>query len=321
MKKALKIAGKILLTFLILDIIIVVILFVYNRIMLSKEDKLLENYPGQLVEVDGHNMNVYVEGEGKHTLVFLSPSQDTSPAITFKPLYSKLSSECKTVVVEKFGYGMSDIVDTERDYKTMVDECRTALKNAGVAAPYILCPYSKSGLDTLIWVQDYPDEVEAVIGIDMAFPKHLEKMNIDTDSLKKTTIFMSIARATGIIRLFALDSAFSPLHSKDDIKLERALVCRKFGNKVINYSEFVTIPDACDLVDSRPIPDKPMHLFLTNGVTEMDTQIWQDIAHSYVDDFKSTSFKSFDCTHYEIIEKESEQMSQDIKEFINKIDD
>jgi hypothetical protein len=106
---------------------------------------------------------------------------------------------------------------------------------------------------------------------------------------------------------------------KDDIKLERALVCRKFGNKVINYSEFVTIPDACDLVDSRPIPDKPMHLFLTNGVTEMDTQIWQDIAHSYVDDFKSTSFKSFDCTHYEIIEKESEQMSQDIKEFINKM--
>ena len=224
-------------------------------------------------------------------------------------------------MVEKFGYGMSDIVDTERDYKTMVDEYRTALKNAGVAAPYILCPYSKSGLDTLIWVQDYPDEVEAVIGIDMAFPKHLEKMNVDTDSLKKTTTFMSIARTTGIIRLFALDSAFSPLHSKDDIKLKRALVCRKFGNKVINYSEFVTIPDACELVDSRPIPNKLMHLFLTNGVTEMDTQTWQDIAHSYADGFENTSFRTFDCTHYEIIEKEQDQMSQDIKEFIGKLDD
>ena len=93
MKKALKLIGKILLGFIILDIIIILIMFVYNRIMLSKEDKLLENYPGQLVEVDGHNMNVFVEGEGTHTLVFLSPSQDTSPAISFKPLYSKLSDD------------------------------------------------------------------------------------------------------------------------------------------------------------------------------------------------------------------------------------
>lgn len=321
MKKALKIVGKIILAFLILDIIVVLIMFVYNRFMLRKEDKLLENYPGQLVEVDGHNMNVYVEGEGKHTLVFLSPSQDVSPAITFKPLYSKLNSEYKTVVVEKFGYGMSDIVDTERDYKTMVDECRTALKNAGVEAPYILCPYSKSGLDTLIWVQEYPDEVEAVVGIDMAFPEHLKKMNIDTETLKKTADFMNIARATGIIRLFVPDSAFSSLHSEDDIKLERALVCRKFGNKVINYSEFVTIPDACELVDSRQVPNKPMLLFLTSGVTEMDTRIWREISHSYVDDLENVSFTTFECNHYEIIEKESEQMSHDIRAFTDKIDD
>ena len=135
MKKALKLIGKILLGFIILDIIIILIMFVYNRIMLSKEDKLLESYPGQLVEVNGHNMNVFVEGEGTHTLVFLAPSGDTSPAITFKPLYSKLSDGYRVAVVEKFGYGMSDIVDTERDYETMVDECRTALEKAGVE-PY-----------------------------------------------------------------------------------------------------------------------------------------------------------------------------------------
>ena len=51
MKKALKITGKILLCILILLIAFLLILFVYHRIMLNKEDKLLENYPD---EVEAH---------------------------------------------------------------------------------------------------------------------------------------------------------------------------------------------------------------------------------------------------------------------------
>ena len=135
MKKALKITGKILLCILILLIAFLLILFVYHRIMLNKEDKLLENYPGELVTVDGHHMNIHSEEEGEHTLVFLAPAGDTSPAMTFKPLYSKLNGNYKTVVIEKFGYGMSDIVDTNRDYEAMVDECREALKQEGIEAP------------------------------------------------------------------------------------------------------------------------------------------------------------------------------------------
>ncbi|MBP0973856.1 MAG: alpha/beta hydrolase, partial [Oscillospiraceae bacterium] len=134
-KKILKICLKVLGAILLVDLVAVVIFCIYNGIQYSKEEKLLDRYPGQLVEVNGHNMNVVVEGEGAHTLVFLAPSQDTSPAFTFKPLYSELSDEYRTVVVEKFGYGRSDIVDTPRDYQTMVDECRAALTAAGVEAP------------------------------------------------------------------------------------------------------------------------------------------------------------------------------------------
>lgn len=118
-----------------------------------------------------------------------------------------LDDDYRVAVVEKFGYGMSDVVDTERDYETMVDECRNALEKAGVEAPYILCPYSKSGGDTLIWAQKYPDEVEAVVSIDMAFPEHFGKMGIDTKQLKTSSTFMGVARATGIIRLFVPNSS------------------------------------------------------------------------------------------------------------------
>lgn len=313
MKKALKIIGKIFLGLLILLAAALLILFIYHQIMLSKEDELLASYPGQRVEVSGHSMNIYVEGEGEHTLVFLAPAGDTSPMLTFKPLYSRLSDGYRTVVIEKFGYGMSDIVDTERDYKVMVDECREALSKAGVDAPYILCPFSKSGLDTLIWTQEYPDEVEAIISIDMAFPADFD--NIDLNSMKNSAGLMSFARNTGIIRLFLPDSEFPETYSKEDIAIARALVCRKYGNKVM-LNEITTVPDAVNRINSGAKPDVPMLAFLTSGEgTGMDKQTWQDVAYGYTDGMSSVSYTELDCGHNKLMDMYPDQMAEDIRSF------
>ena len=52
MKKVFKITGKVLLCLLILLTVFLLIRFVYHRIRLHKEDKLLNSYPGELVEID-----------------------------------------------------------------------------------------------------------------------------------------------------------------------------------------------------------------------------------------------------------------------------
>ena len=92
--------------------------------MLRKNKALYETPLGQLVEVDGHNMSLYTEGEGKHTVVFLSGWGTSSPILDCKPLYSRLSDENKIVVVEKYGYGFSDVVDDERDFDTILRQDR-----------------------------------------------------------------------------------------------------------------------------------------------------------------------------------------------------
>ena len=46
---------------------------------------------GKMVEVDGHNMSVYIEGTGDTTLVFMSGGGTCSPILDFKSLYSLLS--------------------------------------------------------------------------------------------------------------------------------------------------------------------------------------------------------------------------------------
>ena len=319
MKKVLKIFGKLLLGILITVLIALLVIFLYNRIMLAKEDELLKNYPGQLVEVNGHNMNIFTEGGGNHTLVFLSPSQDTSPVLTFRPLYSKLSDEYRIVVAEKFGYGMSDIVGGERNYEAMVDEIRTALSEAGVNAPYILCPYSKSGLDALIWAQKYPDEVEGIISIDMAFPGHMEKLEINEEEMRNTSAFMDIARGTGIIRLFVSDSDFPAEYTKEEKDMGKALVCRKFMNRNLCTGEISAIPAACDLINSKPKPNIPVHLFLTNGTDGFDKETWQGIAYDYTDEMKNVTSTVLDCGHYEIIDAEADHMAGDIRVFVGSL--
>jgi len=70
MKKAFKIIGKVFLGLLILIVLFVVIMTIYNQIMLKKNKDLYETPLGQLVDIDGHNMSIYTEGKGEHTILY-----------------------------------------------------------------------------------------------------------------------------------------------------------------------------------------------------------------------------------------------------------
>lgn len=125
-----------------------------------------------LVTVNGHSMNVYTTGKGSDTIVFLSGAGVCSPVLEYKPLYSLLADEFQIAVVEKKGYGFSDAnTGAPRDIKTITDESREALSKAGVKPPYILAVHSYSGIEAVYWANTYPEEVKAVLGLDMATPR------------------------------------------------------------------------------------------------------------------------------------------------------
>ena len=110
---------------------------VYDRVSLSKEEELMKDHIGQMVTVDDHEMCIYSEGKGDHTLVFMAPSGEDSPIYSFKPLTDRLKKDYRVVVIEKFGYGFSDSVDTERDIETILRQDRQALKEAGLSVFYV----------------------------------------------------------------------------------------------------------------------------------------------------------------------------------------
>ena len=54
-----------------------------------------------------------------------------------------------------------------------------------------------SGIEALYWAQKYPDEVEAIVGLDMAVPEAYENYNIDMFTIR----LGQVAARLGITRL------------------------------------------------------------------------------------------------------------------------
>ena len=174
MKTVLKVIGKIFLIIFGFAIALTSLAFIYNKIQSRKEERFWIDTPGEMVEVDGHKMHIYSKGSGDHTIVLLSAWGDTSPYINFLPMCEELSKNARVVILERFGYGLSDTVDGERTFDKILEEDREGLGKAGIEGPFVLCPHSIAGVEAALWAQEYPSEVEGIVGLDIAVPSMRE---------------------------------------------------------------------------------------------------------------------------------------------------
>ncbi len=312
MKKALKIVGKIFLGILILLLVLLLVIFIYHRIMLSKEKPLLEPL-GQMVEVDGNQMSIYTEGEGDRTIVIMSGSGMPSPILQYSALYRQLSDTYKIAVIEKFGYGFSDVVDGERDFDTILRQDREALQKAGVEAPYILCPHSMSGIEAILWAQKYPDEVEAIVGLDMSTPKAYTEEELNNSG--KSHIVYDFLRESGLLRISMTDSTLPENLDQNEKAVFKAIACRKFVNKTMDNEGGTHILDAISEINSASKPDVPTLLFLSNS----EGQVWEDAMRDYADGLTDAQVIELDCGHMVANEKPDE-IADAMRDFIAVLD-
>ena len=176
-----------------------------------------------------------------------------SPTLDFKSLYSLLSNKYRIVVVEKFGYGFSDVVDKKRGIESILADTRAALKAVGIEAPYILCPHSMSGIEALYWAQQYPEEVLAIIGLDMAVPKAYQDYSINMTMLKLS----QFASAIGITRLLPgvsdSDAIINGTLSDKEKEIYRAVFYNRTAT-ITMLNEVKSIKENASKVESDNIP-------------------------------------------------------------------
>ena len=128
------------------------------------------------VSVDGGRMAYFVQGEGEHTIVLLGSSVEPSSELILRYMTNYLSKDNKVVIFDILGKGFSDDTYKERSAENIANEIHEALEKLQFDDKYILMPCEYSGTYALKYLELYREDVEAVVGIDMALPSQYEAM-------------------------------------------------------------------------------------------------------------------------------------------------
>lgn len=101
----------------------------------------------------------------KTTIVMVPALGVPSPHLYYKPIAEALDGDFNMVILEPFGYGLSDLASTIRTSENINSELNEALDLLKIEE-CILLTHSISGVYGLNFVEDYPSKVKGVIAID-----------------------------------------------------------------------------------------------------------------------------------------------------------
>ena len=266
---------------------------------------------GEFVTINEHKMHVYRDGNADApAIVFMSGHCTVSPVYDFKVLYEKLLPNFRVIVIEKFGYGYSDIFDSPCDIDTLVSVQRQALDALGEVGPYILAPHSMSGIEAIRWKQKFPEEVAAIIGIDMATPL---SFSVWTDKqIKQTVLLMKVLR---FLRLASALSAVSNLSLTEDEFEQHKLLKKRNTFNICCINEAREVLNNARVVGEDGDIQCPTLMFSSNG--EDQEKNWVENQAKFASSMGARLI-SYDCSHY-IHHFKSDEMCKEIIEFVNSL--
>lgn len=297
-------------------IFVILILFLggtfgFHQLSLQKESKLLTPI-GKKVVVNGHQMNVYVQGEGSETIVFLSGAGIASPILDFKNLTDSLSKKYKVVVVERAGYGYSEDSNQSRDVMEVLSETRQALSQANVTGPFIILSHSMASLESLAWQEKYPDEVKALVGLDWALPASYEDLK-DNQALLTVAYWSS---KIGLLRYFP-ESFYikNPTLTETERQQYKLLAYKQLMSQAMLHESRLAKKNA-KKVPSSINPKIPALLLVSNGEgTTFSQSEWQRYAERFASDQSNVQVDYMDAPH-DLYHYQSDAIVSRIKEFL-----
>ena len=301
--------------------LIVFISFVNHKIKLKNENALFKTN-GKIVEINGHRLNVYLSGNpnSDFTLVFMSGAGTCSPTLDFKTLYSLFEKDYQIAVVEKDGYGFSDISDTSRDIDTILFETRESLTQAGVTNhKYILFPHSMSGIEALYWANKYPDEIKGIVGLDPSVPAAYQNTKINTFLLDAAKFGTDIGLTRFLSYLVNSSSAIKDGNlTEEEKELYRVIFYRRTATTSM-INEAKTIKANAKKLEQIDKTNVPMLFFISNGDgTGYSKEEWRSFGIGYLANKQNGEYQFLDCSHY-VHNIEYQYIYEESIKFINQL--
>ncbi len=159
---------------LVVNIIIFAAIYINHKNKLRNEEGYLVP-PGHMVTVDGNRLHVMTGGDesSDNILVFMHSQTSIDDSIALEPLFGQLTN-CRYVYVDRSGFGFSESTGDSKDVESIMNQTRNTLKKLEIEGPYTLVPMGTSGIEAFYWAKTYPEEIKAIIGINMNYPEQFE---------------------------------------------------------------------------------------------------------------------------------------------------
>lgn len=330
LKRIVKILKYVLIGGLGIIISAVLVLTIWNQVQCFREQKELKKI-GKDITVDGHKLRVYEVGEGGQTIIMLSGLGTYSPIIDFKPLADSLGKNYKVVILEYSGYGLSEDTDEERTTENIVEEIRGAMDALKIEPPYILMPHSISGIYAMQYVQSYPEEVEAIVGIDMSMPNQTKYEEISQIS-KSMLLLAKLLDVTGITRLQLLTGdpyltgmAAGGYYTDEDMRHVKAIYAKNSASKSL-IDENNRIVSNCEPLYDCKYPERlPVLAFISKDTCKQFDSYMNKLGKTVTwEGLHEEAFTNVDIQKISILEGEHylhwtqiDEISRQTKQFLN----
>ncbi|WP_146755328.1 alpha/beta hydrolase [Arthrobacter sp. AQ5-05] len=284
-----------------------------NLVLGAVERANIDPY-GEIANIPGGMVNVSVTGEGEQTVVLLAGYGTASPVLDFKPLVTELEDAYKVIVIERFGYGFSDLDATTRTVENISTELHDTLSKLGVNDSYVLVAHSLAGIYSLDYVNRFPGEVSALVTIDGTVPE---------DFAVAPTIGAGqrLLSVTGWARwMIALNPAITApsapvgVYSEREIEQIRLMTIWNYANPAI-IDENNRSAENFDAVAGMSYPaELPVLAFLSQQLIDTNGQ-WLPAHEQQLEPLDRSELVVLDGGHY-LHWTHSEEMAESLNRFI-----
>ncbi|MEK3947061.1 alpha/beta hydrolase [Paenibacillus sp. FSL H7-0703] len=302
---------KIIGTIVIAIVLFLAVVYTVNIISSKSEQGKIQSY-GQFVTVDGKKMNVLIQGKGEETVVLLPGYGTAAPALDFKPLVEELSPFYKVVVIEPFGYGLSDLTEKERNTENIVSEIHEALQSLKIDR-YILMGHSIAGIYGLDYVNKYENEVSAFVGIDSSVPT---QGGMDAELPIKTFKFL---KKSGLARLVMklTGDPYAGLPYDDETKEQMRILSLKNMYNSSTSNEMENIYPNFKAARNLTFPKNlPLIFFIQANNT--DVERWIPLHEEQVKDSVHGKVMTLEGEHY-LHHTKSKEIAENFRSFMKEI--
>ena len=120
--------------------------------------------PGTLVDVGGHQLHLYCQGEGSPTVVLDAGSGDWS--LRLMPLQAHIAEFTRVCVYDRAGHGWSEPGPLPVTAQQAADDLYALLTSDAVEPPFVLAAHSWAGLPARILGSQHPELLAGLVFID-----------------------------------------------------------------------------------------------------------------------------------------------------------